>query len=281
MENPEKSLRQTCAEIFENVQPIIAHLKKYSWVGRTRDHQLEFIRRAAIVRQYEAAHAILHLVDAGRGSASVTMIRPAYEEMLWLEYLKTCGDKAGDLVRLITDKELLDNYSAQKQYLGQRAIRQIGFTSRVSKKIEKGLKDPKDELLRMGKELGWRKRAVLPSVAFIAKKTKRYAQYKFLYQGTSRSVHFSALELQRRVWGQHGSVTIGSSSFDQYWSDFALSWSFRILIETIAVSESDFSGIVFDDSRLLELIADLRPVQILTATELEAWEEPSGTSKTS
>lgn len=272
-----RALREVCEDVRELLAPQVKLLQEYAWTGSTEAQRLEFVKRAAVVRQFEAAEAVLCLVDAGHGAAAATMIRPAYEELLWIEYLKKHDAVALELIQLLTRKELLDSYESQKQYLGQKGIREVGFNSRLSKRIEKGLRNPSKELQAMGASLCWRQGSQQPSVAFIARKVGRERQYNYLYQGTSRSVHFSPHELQRRVWGHHGSVTIGSSRFERYWSDFALSWSFRILIETIILaSYTDHleTKVQENGDTLSGLIRELRPMQILTATELEAWEEP-------
>lgn len=273
----ERSLREICQEVHGIVAPQVQALRTYQWQGSTESQRLEFVRRAAVVRQFEAATAILSLFDSGNGPTGAIMLRPAYEELLWIEYLDLCGESSLELVQLLTQKELRESYDAQKQFLGQKGIRKIGFYSKLSRRIEHGLKDPSKRLAALGGSLGWRKGASQPSVAFIARKVGREKQYQFLYQGTSRSVHFSPHELQRRVWGQHGSVIIGSSSFERYWSDFAMSWSFRLLVETMI--KAGFTEIVEESDRagggsFGRLLRELRPVQILTASELEAWDEP-------
>lgn len=278
-----KELQDVCSHLIEILKLPARQVQEYSWVGPTKLEYLEFTRRAAIVRQFEACEAIIKLIDAGSGSMGVTLLRPAYEELIWLDYLSKNESVALDLVTYIAQKELSDSYNAQKDFLGQKGIRNIGFTKRLSLRIGRNESIFNEKLKEIGKDLGWRNGALQPSVAFLARKVKREKQYRYLYQGTSRAVHFSPHELQRRVWGRHGEVKIASSNFDNYWSDFALSWSFRILIETIIfaghidtfVNHSELNEVDFTS-----LLRDLRPVQILTATELEAWDEPSITQFT-
>lgn len=277
VENSGRDLRDICIELHDLIAPQVSSIQEYSWTGSTENERLEFLKRAAVVRQFEAAEAIISLVDAGRGATAVMMLRAAYEELLWLEYLQQLGDIGLKLAGLLTRRELIDSYRAQKDFLGMKGLRDIGFNRRLSNRIEKGLKDPSRELQILGATLGWRQGAQRPSMAFIAKQVKRDKQYHFLYHGTSRSVHFSPHELQRRVWGHHGSVSVGSSSFERYWADFALSWSYRMLVETIILTNyTDVLGeqLKTDGDKMSELLRELRPVQILTAAELEAWDEP-------
>ena len=276
-EGDQLEIKQVCQKIQLLVRQDVNAARQLSWIGPTRLQTLEFVKRAAVVRQFEAASTILALVDSGSGATAVTFLRPAYEELLWLKYLEQNEDVALELVQLMTVKELRESYDAQLNFLGQKGIRQIGFTSRISKRFEHGF-DPSDRLKALGKELGWRQGSLVPTVAFIARKVGREKEYNFLYHGTSRAVHFSVHELQRRIWGEYGAVEIGSDSFDRYWSDFAMSWSFRILVETLILT--GFTGNL--EKACSEggvnfglLLKQLTPVQILTASELESWSEPN------
>ena len=105
----------------------------------------------------------------------------------------------------------------------------------------------------------------------------REKEYKFLYQGTSRYVHFSSYEVYRRVWGKKGEVTIGSDSFARYWSDFSLYWLFRIFIEVSRVCNDVLGDAALSNEQVDEMtgwLADFVPIPIITAGELESWNAP-------
>ncbi|WP_146636310.1 DUF5677 domain-containing protein [Nioella nitratireducens] len=270
-------LKELCERIQGRLQPDISELRTYNWVGSTETKRFEFIRRAAVVRQAEACSAIHTLVSSGNGAMGVVFLRPAYEELLWIEYLQKNSEIAPKLASMLTIKELSEAHHAQRTYLGQKGIQRLGFSRKLSRRLD-AMKESQDkELKEIGKTLGWRQGASQPSMAFVARQVGREKEYNYIYQGTSRAVHFSPHELQRRVWGKFGEVSISSSSFDRYWSDFSLYWSTRILFETMIFSgftkkleeAQPASGEDFHK----ELKA-LRPVPILTAGELEAWDEP-------
>ena len=88
----ERRIEEVCDAVRDLVAPQVALLKDYSWVGSANKQTFEFVKRAAVIRQFEAANAILALVKAGHGSFGVTLLRPAYEELVWIEYLKKNDD---------------------------------------------------------------------------------------------------------------------------------------------------------------------------------------------
>jgi hypothetical protein len=271
-------LRDVCEALWKSCIPDVQSACEYSWFGKSSDQMYEVIKRAAVVRQHEALRSIIDLEERGLAHFSVTLLRPAYEELLWIEYLEQNKKYALDLVTLLARIEIRDSLLAQDDQLGEKDMRSIGFSRAKLRKLTKSLEDCDLKLKLIGQQLQWRSGQTRPSIAFIARKVKREKQYKYLYQGTSRSVHFSPHELTRRVWGTHGKVTIGSASFSRYWSDFSLSWAGRILVETMIatgqagqLSEVDGTG----QKRFVKILNDLRPVQILTASELEQWDEPA------
>ncbi len=276
MEIGARDLRQVCGEICNEVRPSIDRLRSHIWVGSAKEQSWEFVKRAAIVRQFEAANAILSMVDFGHGYLGVTLLRPAYEELLWLEYLAMEKVPANTVIKWMTLKEIGDSFKAQRAFLRPEGMTSVGFSKRLSIRIKHSVKQNKGRLNELRAKLGWDIKAQLPPVAFIAGQVGRKKEYDYLYQSTSRFVHFSPLELQRRVWGQHGSVTVTSEYFSHYWTDFALSWSCRILIETMIAMgfgrhAENYDG---DQDLLSKLLRELRPVQILTASELESWDDP-------
>jgi len=274
----DSELRDICGDAIKLIRPQIDKISSYEWCGSTELERFEFVKRAAVVRQFEAAKASMLLVESGHAAIGVSMLRPAFEELVWIHYLSSIGSQANDLVRLLTAKELRETFDAQNDYLGQRTMRELGFTKRLCLAINKNVKDPHVRLKEFGQASGWRQGSVQPSMSFVCDKVQRTSQYRYIYQATSRSVHFSPYELQRRVWGEYGRVSIGSNNFEGYWSEFLLSWAFRFLIETLI-----FAGFTDEiearqregTDEMIRVIEGLRPVQILTAEELAAWDEPN------
>jgi hypothetical protein len=231
------------------------------------------VKRAALVRQFEALQALTSMAKNGYAHFGVSLLRPAFEELLWLEYLSANEDVAPKVAYLYSEKEVMDSLTAQNNFLGNNGMLNIGFTQKHFKRIRAEKRPKQSELKEIGRRLGWKGHA-LPSTEFVAKKVDRHREYQYLYQGTSRSVHFSPHELLRRVWGKHGQVSITSEHFKNYWADFALSWSARIFIQSVgpAIELMQFSTEQEKQNRsFLETIDNLRPIQIITASELESW----------
>lgn len=270
-------LKDVCEALWKSCLPDIESAREYSWFGKSSDQMYEWIKRAVVVRQHEALRAIIDMEALGLAHFSVTLLRPAYEELLWIEYLEQNPKYALELVTCLARLEIRDSLLAQDEQLGEKGMMSIGFSRAKVRKLSRAFDDCDLKLKSIGQILQWRSGQTKPSIAFIARKVKREKQYNFLYQGTSRSVHFSPHELARRIWGNHGKVTIGSASFSRYWSDFSLSWAARILVETmIATGQTGRLSTVDDNGQkaFVRILKDLRPVQILTASELEKWDEP-------
>jgi hypothetical protein len=126
-------------------------------------------------------------------------------------------------------------------------------------------------------KLNWRDKT--PTVRFMAQATGEGKRYNFLYHATSRAVHFSVGELSRRGWGRPGQMRIGFDTFEPYRATFAISWGWRLYIDTsILVRDKMITSLrdTYVDSasneRLMELatrIGAVPPMQIITAEELD------------
>jgi hypothetical protein len=214
--------------------------------------------------------------EGGYGHFGVTFLRAAYEELVWIDYLMRHQDAIAELVSELPRKELADALGAQVDYLSVGEMHAIGFTMRWVKRVLPQLEKSNDRLKSIGKRLGWRDGQSVPSMAFLARKTKRDKEYRYLYQATSRYVHFSSHELLRRVWGKHGEVTISSDIFSKFWTDFALYWAIRMLVETVQVARLSVfqTGSVEVPTDFFARVEALRKVQMVTASELEGWDDP-------
>ena len=270
------------AELSEGVKHWVARFAEpimkaetFEWEGDDGDQFYDFLIRSVVRRQYEAVAATVKMTEGGFGFFAVTMLRPAYEEMVWLAYLKKHSDLANELVSLLVRKELCDNLEAQNDYLKVSQMAAVGFTQRHLKLIIAKNKPHLARLKEIGRSLNWRDGALMPPFAFIARQVGREKQYNYLYQATSRFVHFSVQENMRRVWGKSGKVTIASSNFSGYWSAFALSWGMRIFLDTYLHTDGVFNGPHLDESeseKLSNWLSELTHVPIITAEELQSWD---------
>jgi hypothetical protein len=261
--------------LVQRFEAMVEPIKGFSWEGPDDDQFWHFLRRSIVVRQIQALHTALAMAKAGHGSFGVTFLRPAYEEFLWVQYLTAHEALANELVQLLAVHEIAASLDAQNQFIGTKGMLGLGFTQSMVKRRLAATRERDARLRAIGRQLGWRDGQMSPSMAFVARKVGREKEYNFIYHATSRFVHFSTVELFRRVWGKSLSVTISTENFSRYWTDFSLYWGLRIFVETISSAHiPDFaSGQVEDGAgdEILQLIEGLHPVEIVTAAELDSW----------
>lgn len=270
-------LRKGIGEWLDYLEPSVAAAKKYEWSGADQEQFWEFIRRAAIVRQYEGLAALLKMADAGYGHFGVTLLRPAYEEFIWIKYLSGKPEEAKVLIALLAMRGVDESMQAQSEYAGAKAMDTIGFSQRLVKVHAARGRALDAKIRSIGRKLKWPQNAnPLPSMAYLSRATGQEREYKFLYYATSKFVHFSPHELGRRVWGKKGKVDIGSNSFSLYWSDFAMYWAFWLLIHTVVEVHDvlgDLGSTPEKDKEMEEWLRSFAPIPIITPAELESWNE--------
>jgi Family of unknown function (DUF5677) len=260
-------------EAVAQLDIITSDISRVPFTTGSREEVYDIIRRAAIIRQREAIDAIISLCETGHSAFAVCLLRPAYEELLWLEYLAKHTADAPKLVLAHSQKIIAESMRAQSEYLGKKGMHAAGFSMTFVKRFLAQAAQSLTTLKTTGAKLGWRQGAHLPTLTHIAQEVGRKNEYDFLYEATSRYVHFSPHELMRRAWGDHREVRISSSHFTGYWSAFALHWSLRIYVSTILACADLFP----DDSehnaafdRFMELWSNfVPPVPILTSEELK------------
>lgn len=274
-----KILREGVSEWLAYLGPMLNQFSSHAWSGDDREQSWEFLKRAAVKRQWEGVEAIIKMTDAGFGHFGVTLLRPAYEELIWIEYLDRNPTVTKELIALLAMHEVADSMKAQNDYFGKKGMQNYGFTQRLVKVMLARDRESEAKIRKIGQLLGWNMtRSLLPSMNFLSRKVNREAEYKFLYHATSRFVHFSVQENFRRVWGKKGDVEIGSSTFSAYWQDFALYWGFRLFLQLVIHFSDMLTEINLPAEKHEEMISWLRKfpmIPILTLVELESWSGPN------
>ena len=223
-------LRKGVGEWIEYLRPAASSAEKYTWSGADEDQYWEFVKRAVIRRQFEALETILQMFDAKHGHFGVLLLRPAYEELIWITYLAKHTDVAPELVRLVAVHEVADSIDAQNEYVGRKVMAELGFSHRYVKLFAARDRSHQTRIKEIGRTLKWpHRQSLLPSMAYLSRQVEYEREYKFLYHATSRYVHFSAHELGRRVWGQSGDVSIDFEPF------FRLLGSLRYVLGIVAI----------------------------------------------
>ncbi len=176
------------------------------------------------------------MVNQGMGFAAGPILRPACEEFMWVKYLLSipCPTAEG-LIRCMAAGDAYKRLTAQYKVAGKDGMQKLGLTPHFDR-IKRERKDRNKLLREIGASLNWPedtiKRAGLPSVAWLAKKTGERPTYDHIYAATSRFVHFSPSVLLKLSWYQGKSATITSRTFEPYWSRFCLYWGVRLFSET-------------------------------------------------
>lgn len=267
------ALRDKAREVLERVRS--ASRDQALWVPGVP--RLHIVAKALLARQAESLAAAIVLADAGQGAAALPFVRPACEEYFWLKYLisidRSDAEATLDHFEL---EQLLAVTRAQEGFAGKAETVALGLAG-FTELYEQAVAARKNSRSALAQRLNWGGKAVkqgrLPSTSFIAQQAGEGELYDYLYGATSRHVHFNVPELLRRVWGINGIYSVGSPTFYQYFTAFALFWTSRLLLDTFLASEPLLPGTV---SRFLgpqgrTSISTLLPrwvMPIVTAEEL-------------
>ena len=220
-------------------EPSVELNRRVSW--KPTDGYLPVVFKAIFVRQYEGLQAISQMVEIGTGFAAGPLLRPACEELIWAKYLlRIPPDSAQQLVKCMALDERYRSLRAQDRYTGRSVTEQLGLLPYLEH--SNGTRKDLLRLLRgLGRQLDWPKGAVtdgsLPSLSWVAETVAEESTYDYIYQATSRYVHFSAHNLLRRAWGnpKSESLRIDSENLGGYWAHCCLHWGTLLFIRTYDV----------------------------------------------
>jgi hypothetical protein len=268
------------AKAVRNILPALRDLfqvEDLRWADVEKDLRLLVINHV-IRRQLEALEASLNLASADLGHLSVSFIRPALEEMIWVKYLSSLPLATSQrLLLALANYDSLRSLNAQRAYVGDEAMHDLWYTPGFLKAVEKKLPTVEGELVRLRKELKW-SGGRIPSTDWIAEAVSEQRIYKYLHAATSRSLHFSAGEILRRGWGHpRGIVTTDKPEFRIHLSEFALDKLWRLFFETAenAMPLISDSGITSEDSltgeHLLPLVQSLLDLGMVPLVHAHEW----------
>jgi uncharacterized protein DUF5677 len=273
-----RSLSDNVSFLLSEMKPVIDSSAKLAWQPSTGYRRVIF--RAILIRQYECLESILHLVENERGYAGVSLLRPACEELIWGKYLTQLDeDAANELLLCMVSKEIFETLKAQDDHIGRTRTKELGLLHHFES-ATKAQPITRERLSCLGRKLKWTKRTVdagmPPSTQFIARRTGMISIYNFLFHASSRYVHFSTSELLRRAWGKPQEITIRSSTFEDYWSVFALVWGLKLLTDTYLVLQENLTidGVInpdIDGTKIISAykeVAEFGFVPIITPEEL-------------
>jgi hypothetical protein len=170
----QRSSADQLQEWLDVMRPLLEPIKTYTWTGPTYEHSWEILQRAAVVRQWEALEAMMKMHQANFGHFGVTLLRPAFEELVWIEYLKQVVHLVPRLPSLLVRHEIAESLNAQNEFMGRREMAASGFSQQYVK-VQLALdRRNQAEIKEIGQQLGWRnERSLLPSMRFLTRKVGR------------------------------------------------------------------------------------------------------------
>lgn len=106
---------------LEYLKPMLGSVEEFTYKGGSERKQIcGIIKRGVVARQYEALSAISQMADAGHGFLGVTFLRPAYEELIWLQFIDSHIADANEFAMLMCQHEIANKLTAQNNYAGIR-----------------------------------------------------------------------------------------------------------------------------------------------------------------
>jgi hypothetical protein len=206
----------------------------------SRQSQYHLLCRSVIVRQYEYLDFTKEACRIKRANFSTLGLRPAFEELVWLRYIRKIPFQERErLLVLLTQNELARRYKAQATFFGDGDAKRRGFPKQFVLSIPQLSKRVNASISELKSTYGWHGNKLLPSVSDLAGKVDLTKEYNFIYEGSSRCVHFSTQELLRMVWGDKERTYISFRELQDYWMHFSIYWSVFIFSASVAAIPSE------------------------------------------
>jgi hypothetical protein len=222
------------------LEPVVDALRAGDAGEAMRDF-LELAARSAVVRQ---AAALVHACRAAEEQAGrnvATLVRPAVEELIALNYLASI-DRADAIAYVLLKSRLdvADALDAQHRLFTDSADRPGTIPPIADSERDEVV----TTMVELARRHGWpirgkgdKARSHGPTMAMMAGETGHADLYDYLYGAASRMVHFSPSELLRRCWFDRNlALDIGGDSLEAWWASFAVGWGAVLLAETTAIA---------------------------------------------
>jgi hypothetical protein len=240
-----KAILRTSAENVLNLTaPAIDRISSVEFPVLSVDLTLRCIAK----RAQESLSTIISLVDLARGYSAVALLRPLCEDLIFGGWLLTLPrDAADEYVRVRAIEEITRAQIAQMKFFpeAQQRFGEKGEPVDASEvaRLEARLAEVRAQLKDFGVKLGWGSRTG-PTVRQMAELTNATDTYEFFYLGASRAVHSSLHQMARMVWGnfETGKFSISSANFEEYHSQFALTYGVWLVARIMSLLERAIPG---------------------------------------
>lgn len=214
-------------------------------------------------------------------------LRSICEDQIVLGYIdKNISSERDETIQLLLELDFHNTMHAQREFFDkfrpQQPIVRPAKSKNSAKKIKKRLKEINISFVKDTDSF-------VPTVRAMAKDQGLLVLYDYLYNATSRLVHFSPGTLGRMAWaGEDGAAECKVDSLDKYYSDFIRFYSSQLLSafvirfqDYLSVS-SKLQGAI--DERLRNANSLIRWPELITYEELNAqnpWADQSTMRKQS
>lgn len=278
--NAREQLRSGVAEFVDVLGPWVDEISDLAF--KSAEGITVVVYHCILRRQFDGLRTLVALASSGSSDKGVPLLRPACEELMWTAYLRKLA--RDDVEAILQAKSLIENAQtvrAQARDVGEAEMSGVGFTPDWIGGLNTKAAAADEGLRVLGRRLGWRmsRRSAVPSMRQIAEMAGQVEVYDVIYHATSRTVHFTTMELFRLAWGAGSGLRISSDMMSGYWEGFSLYWGWRLFMFTTVEIMGTFLGTkheIADFSeaqkesvaRLGPILAKCGPVPILTPEEM-------------
>ena len=258
------AMQRAVQQFLDIIEPDVETNSTLSW--NPSDGFLPIALRAIVRRQFEGLQSITQSVNSSTECPAVQLLRPACEELIWAKYLVGIErDVAEELIECSARVEVLRSLKAQDRYTGRTVTESVGLLHHLEN-FEANDAQVLARLRGLGERLGWPKsdiqRCRLPSAFWLAKTTDEQETYGYIYQATSRFVHFSAHELLRRGWGnpQQQTISVDSKHMEHYRAHLSLHFGTLLFVRTMTEALADFLEVPIGETKADEVSEVLKSI---------------------
>ena len=190
----EDQLDERLLKRIEATEAVLADAKRLvvlgamDWEEAMADLRLLAVNHV-LRRQLDGLEGALLLARSRLGHLSISLVRLALDEMIWLKFLGTLSaEKATELLLALGVYDGLRSLLAQRDYIGDEAMKGLWYETSFLDAAQIRLDSSKTSLKALAKEFGWQ-RGLLPSAQWVASQADELDLYEYLHSATSVNGH--------------------------------------------------------------------------------------------
>lgn len=222
-------------ELAKQIQPVMIDLDPlFATIAADQadaQNQLKKVIKASLVKAYEFLNATTTMPDESV-FFMMPFLRGVCEDYIVLRFI--ASDFGTDADQVVELKLLDDRYTSAiaqwKFYTIHRPDQLLYYQADFPNKQ----RDVRNDLRRLCRVHGIQiphGNAYFPTVREMARRSGLLELYAYVYQATSRLVHFNPGILLRMGWGNLPDITFSVKNFSQYYKHFACFYASYLLIQ--------------------------------------------------